>query len=490
MSINLPNLLGHVVATDLADDRPPCRERDSIIQFAELRGFRPSRLRHDAGLATENANGARLITLRWNDWARLPDESALGLVGLVSEGAVLYVGGGVEPGRSYSLKPFSNRWFETSECSGSYRLADSGPIPYVLRGESFNTDASILGARGLEGDIRVIASATAEQGAALPIVFASAHGNGWVIYDLANEHGAESETTPIISRLIDPVRRVRELGSLIAADLAAGRDFEHPGFYNLMLDDRPINHDHLCTGRLHRWLSHMRRLAPDFRLDCAWIPSQARPTRRYVEILKEFNVGFVWHGFLNHTDHSQIADPSEHLRRGREMVRLISERFGVTIQPMMIFPMDRRNEESVRCLRDGGFEAMAEYAEVHPQHENYLPAYLRYSTPLRHAGSIGFAAMRRHPVQAINRDLMLALGALGLPVIAVAHPFHIGLKRFPWKVKEDTAYFDGVIRFAVQKNLRPRPLMDLFNEIKKWPEPTPFVLGRRGAGESRPDTSR
>ncbi|MGD0076313.1 MAG: hypothetical protein ABSD31_18545 [Candidatus Binataceae bacterium] len=452
------------------NERAPEQLRDSIAQFAELRGVQALRL-HDPGLATEDASGARLLALRWDEWARLSDKSALRLAAQVRSGAVLYFGGGLENGRSYSLRPFSRGLFGTIKCSGSYRLAQSGLIPNVLRGEHFNAGVSMLGACGLDTEVEVIAWA-----GALPTIFASAHGGGWVIYDLAYEHNAESEHTPIISRLMDPARRARELGSLIAADLAAGRDFAHPGSYNLILDDRPINYDYLSIGRLRRWLDHMRQIAPDFHLDCAWIPSQARPLRRSVEILKEFKAGFVWHGFLDHVDYSQMADPGEHLRRGREMLRLISQRFGVTVRPIMIFPMERRNEAGLRCLRDGGFEAIVEHAEIHPQDEDYAPAYLRYSTPLRRAGSIGFPAMRRYPASEINRGRMTALAALGLPVIAFAHPDNLGLERSPWRPKENPTHLDAVIRFAVEKGLRPTPLTDLFNEMRKLPEPSSFAV--------------
>jgi hypothetical protein len=50
----------------------------------------------------------------------------------------------------------------------------------------------------------------------------------------------------------------------------------------------------------------MKEIDPDFHLDCAWVPDQNSPARRYVEVLKRYDAGFVWHGLLSHIDHSAI----------------------------------------------------------------------------------------------------------------------------------------------------------------------------------------
>jgi len=68
--------------------------------------------------------------------------------------------------------------------------------------------------------------------------------------------------------------------------------------------------------------------------------------------------------------------------------------------------------------------------------------------------------------------VMLAVAALGLPLIAVAHPHHVGLKRSPFsKGNGDISCFDAVMRFAREKHLRPASLEKLAAEVKRWPRP-------------------
>jgi hypothetical protein len=303
-------------------------------------------------------------------------------------------------------------------------------------------------------------------------VFAIPYGAGTVICDLAAEDPAVNGEMPILKRLSDPAMRLHELGALIAAERASGRDAEEPGSYNLTLDDRPANFDYFSLGTLSRWLGHMREIASGAHLDCGWTPNQNRAPAGLVAQLKAFDAGFVWHGLLRHVDYSQVAEPAADLAKGKELMREISARYAVDIQPVMIFPYERRRPEAIRCLKDSGFVALAENAEAPGEDENYLPPYMRYSTPLRRPAEDFFPVMRRFAISQLNRDRMLAVAALGLPLIAVAHPHHVGLKRSPFsKGNGDISCFDAVMRFAREKHLRPASLEKLAAEVQRWPRP-------------------
>jgi hypothetical protein len=113
---------------------------------------------------------------------------------------------------------------------------------------------------------------------------------------------------------------------------------------------------------------------------------------------------------------------------------------------------------------------------------------MRYSTPLRRIAGDFFPVMRRFAISQLNRDRMLALAALGLPLIAVAHPHHVGLKRSPLSNgKGDISCFDAVMRFAREKHLRPASLEKLAAEVKGWPQPLGWdeQNGQSIAGASR-----
>jgi hypothetical protein len=133
--------------------------------------------------------------------------------------------------------------------------------------------------------------------------------------------------------------------------------------------------------------------------------------------------------------------------------------------------MERRSNAAIRCVKEAGFTAIAEYGEVSRAGEEDLPPYLRYSTPLRRVGEVGFPALRRRGLRAVTRDLMLGLAALGLPITVTAHPSDVGIGKLPWLKAANFEVFDLVLNFARDKNLQSRSLIDLFEEMKKWPHP-------------------
>jgi len=464
------------------------RQGLAISQFAALRGLR---LMPQRGYPISRAGG--LIAATASAWGELSDDARKDIARSVNHGSTLYLAGDMRPDTRAALRPFAEIELRSNgqllELCG-YSLSDNHLVPHALRGEKVtgvSEPAPIYVPNTLH--VRLLVSGLTSDGGSIPLVFAIAHGAGTVICDLVAEDLAVNGEMPILKRLSDPAMRLHQIGALIAAERASGRDAEEPGYYNLTLDDRPANFDYFSLGTLSRWLDHMREIAPGAHLDCGWTPNQNRPPASLVAQLKAFDAGFVWHRLLRHVDYSQIAEPAADLAKGKELMRGISARYAVDIQPVMIFPYERRRPEAIRCLEDSGFVAIAENAEAPGEDENYLPPYMRYSTPLRRLAGDFFPVMRRFAISQLNRDRMLAVAALGLPLIAVAHPHHVGLKRSPLNNgKGDISCFDAVMRFAREKHLRPASLEKLAAEVKGWPQPLGWdeQNGQSIAGASRP----
>ena len=444
----------------LADGDP--RERPPAVDFAELRGLTP-RAQAQSGVPA-------LIAASWHTWdAAGPDARGV-IAAQVRAGAVMHIGGRMEPRSVIDLAPFiAGAIAARTARAASLRLTADPLIARPLRDERIAAAADCVGAGDLTASMMPLIVAEAADEAPVTVVFAIQFGDGFVICDtIAEDSGGAS----IFERLAEPATRAASIGALIAAELASGRDLEDPGLYNLTLDDRPANLDYFTLRNLREWLRHTRELAPAARLDCGWTPDQNRPLRRYVETLKEFGAGFAWHGFLRHIDHSKIADPQADFARGQELMREIARRYKVEIQPVMIFPFEKRDPRMLRCAKESGFICSAENAQQHTEDENHLPPHLRFSTPLRPPKEVDFPVLRRYPGHYLNRDRMLAVVALGLPLIAVAHPWHFGLRRSPLRNRGSSVeYFDHVLAFALEKKLKPRSLTEIALQSGKWPAP-------------------
>jgi len=447
----------------------------AVAHFAELRGSKPLLLDHNqVDLAIRSCESADIIAIRWELWERLDGGSKQKFADSVMRGMVLYLGGGLKSGGLYSLKPWLDDSLLATRLDNvrGYSFTSHRLMPKPLEGEHFDAEIPSALAATVGSPSEPLVVTRTSDGGERSLIFAIPSGAGFVICDLTAQTEPSDEESPILSRLIDRAQRLRNIGPLIAVDFATGRNFKDPGFYNLTLDDRPANYDFLRLAQLRRWLLHAREIADRFHLDCGWTPDQSRPLRSYVATLKEFGAGFVWHGLLRHVDHTKVADPGAELRRGRERMQAISRRYGVEIQPIMIFPFGRRSDAAVRCLIEDKFAAIAEYAEANEENETHLPGYLRYSTPLRRSVAAGFPVLRRYPCRVLDRDRMLGLAALGLPVIAVAHPVDLGIARLRSLVRNGSIrYFDKVLRFAAGKGLQPATLLQLAKEMEQWPRP-------------------
>jgi hypothetical protein len=375
----------------------------------------------------------------------------------IERGAILYVRGGFDPGRRCTLEPFADGEFEvaTVRRSASYEIAELEIVNAILRGESSRGDFAVPGAHGLTRAAEVLLLADHRDKAERPAVFGFRCGAGRAIFDLHQDIAGPDDL--LICRLAHPAERHSIVGALIAVDTAAGLDPDRAVSFNLTVDDRPANYDYFCAGALRRFLEHVRRRLPGTHVDFAWTPDQNRPSRRYIDTLKEFNTGFVWHGFLRHVDHRTIPDPEREFEQGRRLVSDIAERYQVRFQPVMVFPFEKDTPECVEVLRDGNFIAKAEIPAA-PQETELNSLHMRFVSP--GAGDEEVTTLPRHTVPELDYEHMLAICALGMPLIAHAHPRDIALRRIARRSGDagSVGYFDEVLDFAARKSLVPKSL--------------------------------
>ena len=71
----------------------------------------------------------------------------------------------------------------------------------------------------------------------------------------------------------------------------------------------------------------------------------------------------------------------------------------------------------------------------------------------------------RDAIEVLTRDRMLALATLGMPIVALAHPRDLALRRFRRGDPADVSYFDSVLTFAAEKSLRPMSLELIAAEV-------------------------
>ena len=76
-----------------------------------------------------------------------------------------------------------------------------------------------------------------------------------------------------------------------------------------------------------------------------------------------------------------------------------------------------------------------------------------------------FSVVFRDSIDLLTRDRMLALATLGMPVIALAHPRDLALRRFRRGDPTQMSYFDSVLTFAAEKSLRPMALEEIAAEV-------------------------
>jgi hypothetical protein len=379
-------------------------------------------------------------------------------------GATLYIRGGFRSGEPIDLAPFAPGIAEASPetATSCYRFTFDALLPRVLRGEPAEGDFRIPAAHGLGREARPLLVAR-DPGAMLwPALFAIAHGEGSVICDM---HDDDPDPRCFMHRVETPAAMPAAIGAIVAADRAAGLDPARPAYFNIVIDDRPANLDYFNIHSLRGFLRHLEERCPGVHVDFAWTPDQSHPSRRYIETLKEFNTGFVWHGLLHHVDHRTVKDPEGDFAVGRRLVEEISRRYEVEFQPVMVFPFEKDTAGSVAVLKRAGFIAKAEMHSDSGTAEAAGPEMASNGD----AGEPGrkFTILERHGVGKLSRERMLARAALGFPIIAAAHPKDVALKRFA-RLRYDAGsvdYFDEVVDFAAEKKLRPEALQHIAQEM-------------------------
>lgn len=446
-----------------------------VAQFARLRDleieFRPV---GDGGFASIPAQPKTLVVASIEQVNRLGGQERRLLRSIVDNGGTAYFRGAVRCGNDYSLAPFEDRCFSVARWNraSGYRLADNSLVPRVVAAEQVTGDFDLPVAQGL-GPAAVPLLLARQDGNERPVIFAFRSGAGVAIYDVnPDEEGPEA---PLLDRLADPRGRYANIGALIAVDRAAGRDTDYLPSYNLTIDDRPANFDYFTVAEIEGVLRHISERCPQTHIDFAWIPSHQYPSRRYVDVLKKFRTGIVWHGFCRHVDHRTLHDPRLEIGTGRRLVRHLADKFGMHWQPIMIFPFEKCSTESLETLKHEGFLASAEDPDFAPERYEAAPRYLRGSVPLYGSLTRDFPILQRHSVNCLTRDRMLALAVLGLPIIACAHPDDIGITRFSRFLGRGGSFshFDPVLDFVRAKGLPSQSLegiaLDLISERERQP---------------------
>jgi hypothetical protein len=391
--------------------------------------------------------------------ARLDRDAKARLREAAENGATIYVRGALQPSGRFSLAPFSDQQFEfLNKPADGYQFSAHPILPAAIAGERITTQLNLPLAAGLDDSIHPIVSSLYRSGFATPSIFSIGVGAGLAVFDLNPDN--EYDERDLLAELSSPARRPASVGALAVVDWAAGRDPVIPAPINLVIDDRPVNYDYFNAGKLQAFLHHLDDRCPGIHTDFAWTPCHTRPHRGYLNVLARHNTGFVWHGFLRHVDHRTITDYESQLEAGRARVDEITRKYGVRLQPVMIFPYEKDTTHAVQLLRRSGF-----IANVHSMDGNPPANYYRLPGGTDEVTGRGFSMIFRDSIDVLSRDRMLALATLGMPVVAIAHPRDLSLRRFRRGDQFAMSYFDSVLRFAAEKSLRPMSLEDIAAEV-------------------------
>lgn len=432
-------------------------------QMAALRGL-PAMRCADA-LEEVPADHGTLLAVGLERLRLLEPRAQAALERALGRGATLYVRGTAPAQINLRLPAALGGGFALAPATAarSYRFHCHPLLPPMLAGYEALGQFTIGGVAELPPAYEPVLTANGE-GPERAAIFVHRHQAGMVVFDLGSD---EHETDAgLLFRLADPQSRVETVGGLIAVDRACGRDLRRPVGFNLTLDDRPANRDYLNREHLRRFLERTQAHLPGAHVDFSWTPDQSHPSPRYVELIKRFDGGFLWHGFAHHVHHDSLADPEAEMAAGLRLVEQIQRRYGVRFQPVMVFPFERGGERSTQMLARFGFQAMALSLFAYPETFAGLPSYLSHSIIQRSAGEAGPLLLRRQAIERFPTDLMLAHAIMGLPVLALAHPEDFALKRFPRPWAGDSmAELDRVLDAAAAWGLRPRSMEQIAQEV-------------------------
>jgi hypothetical protein len=444
-------------------------EQCAAARYARLRGALVAPCEKLDALPAQISQSS-MIAMSCSRLQQLSSRRRAQIANLVGQGATLYVRGLPQGCAALDLKPFvpTRLAIASERRATSYRFTASRMLPAALAGEQVS--GGLFEACAVEdptGSIEQLLVVRHVDGIERSAILALGYGGGCAIFDLQAENGSGTET-PIAARLADRDTLCREIGALIAANRLAAIDSAQIPPFNLTIDDRPVNFDHFNAQAISALLRHIDRLCPGAHTDFAWTPRHTSPCRGYLEVMKKFPTGFVWHGLYRHVDHRALAHPALELAKGARMIRRLQRRFGIRFQPVMIFPFERSAPGQYPLLVRAGFTAVVGEPGPMPGSDPDLPGYLAGSLPAHTDVSSGLTVLYRYPAAALTRERMLAMAALGLPIIAAAHPDEVGLKRLSrfWDRGGNVAHFDEVLKFASSKGLLARSLEEITLEVR------------------------
>jgi len=432
-------------------------------QMADLRAM--AAVRCADALEEVPADRGSLLALGLERLRRLEPRTQAALERALERGATLYVRGVASAQTTLRLPAAMGGGFALAPATAapSYRLHNHPLLPHVLADHEARGRFTLGGAVGLPPGYEPVLTADGE-GPERTAVFVYRHGTGMVVFDVGSEDRESDDS--LLFRLAHGQGLIETLGGLLAIDRAWGRDPRRPVPFNLTLDDRPANRDYLNLGHLRRFLERVQAHFPGAHVDFSWTPDQSHPSRRYVELIKRFDGGFLWHGFAHHVDHEALTDPEADIATGARLVEEIQRRYAVRFQPIMVFPFERGGERCTRLLGPHGFRAMALSLPAYPETFDPLPAYLRHAVIQRDLGETGPLLLRRQAIERFSTELMLAHAILGLPVLALAHPVDFALKRFPqpW-ARDSMTELDRVLDAAARWGLRACSMEQIAQEV-------------------------
>ena len=462
-------------------------EQDAAARYARLRGALVVPCEKVDALPAQISQPS-MIALHCSRLQQLSSRNRAHIANLVDQGATLYVRGLPQACAALDLKPFAPMRLAIApeRRATSYRFMASRMLPAALVGEQVSGGLfEACAVEDLAASIEQLLVVRNVDGVERSAIFALGYGSGCAIFDLQAEDGAGTETS-ITARLADRSTLCREIGALVAANRLGAIDPAQTPPFNLTIDDRPVNFDHFNAEAISALLRHIDRLCPGAHTDFAWTPRHTSPCRGYIEVMKKFSTGFVWHGLYRHVDHRALAHPALELAKGARMIRRLQHRFAIRFQPVMIFPFERSAPGQFPLLGRAGFTAVVGEPRRAPW-DRELPGYLAGSLPAHSDASSGLTMLYRYPAAALTRERMLAMAALGLPIIAVAHPDEVGLKRLSrfWDRGGNVAHFDEVLKFASSKGLPARSLEDITLEVRRAQlADVPMTRDVRAAGGS------
>ena len=460
----------------LADDPGDGSLPLGVAQFAQLLGLQCGVLCRGGLLdvSSSRQNGT-LVAMSYRTLRSLSTLLANRLRTLVRAGASLYIRGGFPRGEQCLLAPLVSASFSyvPGRVAQTYRIEANPLVPAVLRGEVASGSFQLPSARGISEQIRPLATARFEAAEWAPFLFGVKCGAGVIICDLLPDSALQSPNEPIVDRLADPAKRCADLGALVAARLGARIDPEARAGLSLVVDDRPANFDYLNASNLRRWLSRAESKFPGAHVDFAWTPDQLRPANSYVDTLKRFNTGIIWHGFKHHINYRHATNLRDDLRDGMQMVADISRRYQVTFQQVMAFPFEAFGLNALPVLQEGGFIATFANQLAAVGLWSPFPSFMDYSTPMHEQFVNIFPVLRRRSCKSLSRDVMLAHAALNLPIVTVLHPDELGLRRWPYSPLSQGSieHCDKVLDFAAAKHLLPQSVEEVARDVSARPRP-------------------